>query len=197
MLSKAYSAFFELIKNQFPNLRVLLRWPPPTQRPVFPFLVILPVSNSMERFQPRVVENNTLQNGDEVQTIVTGQWESRVDMHYFSKDLDDEADFQTKITDFFDSLLSRDRSQSSNITFSFGTKLFERANAMLVSWTLSPDSQSIQAGERRAIAELILDIPHIITRINPIIKTPQLVDKGVGENIIVTDEDRLGQRNAQ
>lgn len=169
MIARAFESFRNLIKEQFPDVDVLINWPPPHKKIKYPSLILITPSQSLMRYMPKFLLNE--QRDEEViNHYNTGQWEVRLDMHYISTSLKDQSNFIDAVNSFFDQEIAEDVNISSNRVFSFGSRDFEKANISFLSWNLDQSSFNIKSGERRCIFELLLDIPNLVESRIPVIK---------------------------
>ena len=180
MLSQAYDAIKETIREEFEDLTVSLNWPGPNTKINYPYLSILTVSQKLDRWPPELLEKY-VKDGVQTQTVVAGQWQTRIDFHLFSKDLKDQIKWIDAITSYFDNQVDGKEQVSTNKVIRFGEGGKYSLNLQYLAHDLD-QSQKIQSGDRRTIFELIADIPHLVTNTVPIVKEIDL-DAEVSESI--------------
>ena len=167
MIALAFEEFISELKKSFPEVQnIHLNWPGPTVSVKFPYLVVLTAHNTVQPFTERLVKK--IEGSDpEKQVYITGQFESRIDVHYLSKNasLKDQTQLIQRFSDFFQYDFIKDRSMSTNSrVLCFGTEVYEKANIQLLDWQLDQASNNIQLGERRSIFELLMDTPRIVEK---------------------------------
>ena len=169
MINEAFSAFISKLQTSFPKPEVQeihLNWPGPKVKVNFPYLVVLTVSQEITNFTPKLVKKNT----DNSFVYVTGEWTSRVDVHYLSRrgKADDQQQFIQKFTNLFEEGLIKDNgeSQSPSLVLDFGAENppapYKKTTINFLSWQLDQQASNIQLGERRSIFELVMDVPKIV-----------------------------------
>ena len=184
-ISQAIKALAEYLKKNIPGVNVTYNWPGPGTMFKFPALSVLSVSNTFERWQPFFLKSEE-DNGVYKTYYQTGVWESRVDLHYFSKiqelktQRDDQSDISGLIFELLQSGLKT--GPSAALSLDYGDEKFQKCNVLLSGQTLNMDA-NIQTGFRRSIFHLILDIPQIITNTDPIVTDPQLVNTEISQAV--------------
>lgn len=185
MQTVAIKAFSDWFINKVPNAEMYLNWPGPHIRLKFPYFALVLVHSRITRWENQFLQSK-IENSKDIQYFSNGQWESRVDLHYFSKDseLEDQNLNVEKIDEIFNSQFASDQTGSSNLIIPFGDLDGVNMSVTLVDYQLQQTPEVIQSGERRAIISLLMDIPSIVKTELPLVKTLPL-DAYVGEKVSI------------
>ena len=190
MIDAAFSAFINRLKTEFTEVQqILLNWPGPNLKVKFPYMVVLIVSQKPEMFTPRHLKSTKDDSTDPPtyrNVYVTGQWETRIDVHYLAKrgKRSDQTALIQKFTDFMQADFIAERSISPTLVLPFGTESYQKANIQILDWQLDQISANIQVGERRSIFELIMDIPRLVETAVPTIDVSRIdIDAEISENV--------------
>jgi len=153
----------------------------------FPSFVVLYVSSQLEVFTPKVLrKTRSTSKGVTIYSnvYVSGQWTTRVDIHYLSKGAgrDDQTLVVQKMIDLFQDDFVLDKTPSATLTLSFGDQPYETFNVQFLQWYLDQKATDIQKGERRSIFELTLDIPRLIETPTPQVQEIK-IKTAIGEKV--------------
>ena len=170
------------LEQQLPGVKIYLNWPGPGTKAVFPYLAVILVTSEIKRWNHQFLGSDR-SPGSIKQFYSEGQWEAQVEFHYFAKraDREDQDAAINKISALFQKQFGDER-VSSNLVLPYGAEHWEKLNLSLLDMRLVQEPSQIQAGERRAIFRLLLDVPLVAETELPLVTDARLDDRSeVGE----------------
>ena len=185
MLKKAYETIKDRIKEAFPNLQVLLNFPEPHQKIVFPYLSIQIVRSEQVHFGQEFIDSYDDPQGNKVVVHDVGEWRVRLNLHYYDKSQDKIATFIDDFNSFFKTGV-QDALAGRSITLPINPdKWYEVLNFTLLGYELDQEGFQLQKGSgRRVIFSCKASIPDLIYEKVPIMTDVKLDERSdVGENV--------------
>ena len=173
MINTALEAIKIYINTLFPDLKILINWPDPQQKIVYPHGVLTYSTAENKNYTQRKLESFE-ENGKRISIFSMGEWNLVLAFNYFAKDKIGLDNFNEKLLKSFSSdpvneLLNRSKK------ISFGTKDYEVLSLTFLGFSLYQTPFGIQTAEdRRSIFRFMADFPDLIRKEIPIMTDIQL-----------------------
>ena len=182
---KVFDFFRKDMKNYFSPIPVLLEFSSPNIRAKFPYIIIFLVNINRQRYiSPKFLGTERIENAVQ-NTFSIGDLMMTVNVQYVAEagNIKSLYDFEDNFKNYIFKQFSAGETEARCLTLNYGQKKFEKALVYLNDTLLDQRSASnIQSGYVRIIFDLLIEMPEIITNVDPIIKRIEIVDSEISEN---------------